>query len=118
MKRIIFLLAFSVMIWTIIIMGTILGFPILSLQLISVLLLFASFWLIKKDGRQAWTHLIIIDIMLLILLFVLYTSRYFFTYFRNNGALTEILVVAGFFVISQCVGIFWGRQFYMDNRKK
>lgn len=118
MKRILFLITFTAAIWLIVLTGKLLEFPLLSLQIISVLLLFSSFWLIKRDGKLAWPYLLVMDLMLLILLLVLHTSREFFTYFRYNSEWTEILIIAGLFAISQTVGIFWGGRFYSDNHKK
>jgi hypothetical protein len=118
MKQILWFIALIAMVWTIIFIGTILEFLMLGLQIISVMLLFASFTLIKKYGRHAWSYLLAMDVVLALLLFILYSSRYFLTYFQHGSGTTELLIVTGSFVISQVVGIFWGRQFYIDEHKK
>ncbi len=80
MKRMTLLIGFIAAVWITIYLGTVFEFPLISLQIISLLLLFTSFRLVKLDGNRAWPYLLIIDIFLVFFLFTFYNSRYFFTY--------------------------------------
>lgn len=118
MERITLLIGFIVAVCLSIIIGTVFEFPLISLQIISLLLLFTSFRLVKYDQIRAWPYLLIIDIFLAFFLFIFYNSRYFFTYIQYDSDVTEIIIIAGSFVISQVLGIFWGSQFYIKSNKK
>lgn len=118
MKRITLLIGFIAAVWIIIYIGTVFEFPLISLQIISFLLLFTTFHLVKLDGTRVWPYLLIIDIFLVFFLFTFYNSRYFFTYIQYDSDVTEILIIAGSFVISQILGIFWGSQFHIHPNKK
>lgn len=71
------LIGFIAAVWIIISIGTVFGFPLISLQIISLLLLFTTFHLVKHDGTHAGPYLLIIDIFLVFFLFIFYHSRYF-----------------------------------------
>ncbi|MBD5822923.1 hypothetical protein [Lactococcus petauri] len=118
MKRMTLLIGFIAAVWITIYLGTVFEFPLISLQIISLLLLFTSFRLVKLDGNRAWPYILIIDIFLVFFLFTFYNSRYFFTYIQYDSDVTEILIIAGSFIISQILGIFWGSQFYINPNKK
>ena len=118
MKRMTLLIGFIAAVWITIYIGTVFEFPLISLQIISLLLLFTTFYLVKLDGTCAWPYLLIIDIFLVFFLFTFYNSRYFFTYIQYDSDVTEILIIAGSFIISQILGIFWGSQVYINPNKK
>lgn len=118
MKRITLLIGFIAAVWIIIYIGTVFEFPLISLQIISLILLFTTFHLVKLDGTRVWPYLLIIDIFLVFFLFTFYNSRYFFTYIQYDSDVTEILIIAGSFVISQILEIFWGSQFHIHPNKK
>ena len=118
MKKMTLLIGFIAAVWIIISIGKVFGFHLISLQIISLLLLFTTFHLVKHDGTHAGHYLLIIDIFLVFFLFIFYHSRYFFTYIRYDSDGTELFIITGSFIISQLVGIFWGSQFYIKSNKK
>ncbi|MDN6835278.1 MAG: hypothetical protein L0L86_03950, partial [Lactococcus lactis] len=56
------------------------------------------------------------NIINIIFISILYFSQHTFTYIQHHDV-EKMLVIVVSFVLSQLLGIFWGRQFYKHQEK-
>ncbi|QDK69935.1 hypothetical protein [Lactococcus protaetiae] len=108
-----FLWGFITIVFGIAYLFQILNLTLIGLELVAILLLFLSFWESKK-GR--YSRIIAMNIVMVFVIGVLYYSQHTFTYIQHHDT-EKLLVIIGGFIISQVMGIFWGIQFYKQQKK-
>lgn len=108
-----FLWAYTTIIFAIAYLFQVLNLTLIGLEVVTILILFISFWESTK-GRH-W-RIIGMNIINIIFISILYFSQHTFTYIQHHDV-EKMLVIVVSFVLSQLLGIFWGRQFYKHQEK-
>ncbi len=108
-----FLWAYTTIIFAIAYLFQVLNLTLIGLEVVTILILFISFWESAK-GRH-W-RIIGMNIINIIFISILYFSQHTFTYIQHHDV-EKMLVIVVSFVLSQLLGIFWGRQFYKHQEK-
>lgn len=108
-----FLWAYTTIIFAIAYLFQVLNLTLIGLEVVTILILFISFWESTK-GRHL--RIIGMNIINIIFISILYFSQHTFTYIQHHDV-EKMLVIVVSFVLSQLLGIFWGRQFYKHQEK-
>lgn len=108
-----FLWAYTTIIFAIAYLFQVLNLTLMGLEVVTILILFISFWESTK-GRH-W-RIIGMNIINILFISILYFSQHTFTYIQHHDV-EKMLVIVVSFVLSQLLGIFWGRQFYKHQEK-
>jgi hypothetical protein len=108
-----FLWAYTTIIFALAYLFQVLNLTLIGLEVVTIIILFISFWESTKGRRWRIVGMNIINI---IFISILYFSKHTFTYIQHRDV-EKMLVIVVSFVLSQLLGIFWGRQFYKHQEK-
>ena len=101
-----FLWAYTTIIFAIAYLFQVLNLTLIGLEVVTILILFISFWESTKGRHWRIIGMNIINIIFISIL-----------YFSQHHDVEKMLVIVVSFVLSQLLGIFWGRQFYKHQEK-
>ncbi|CAM3049137.1 hypothetical protein GHI93_01565 [Lactococcus hircilactis] len=110
---VIFIWLFTTVVFGVVYLFQILHLNLLGLQLIALLILYVSF---RESKNNHYWRIFAMDVIMFFVVLILYHSHHTFTYINPNDVEKLILIILSI-IIAQCVGIFWGRQFYKHNKK-
>ena len=108
-----FLWAYTTIIFAIAYLFQVLNLTLIGLEVVTILILFISFW--ESTKGRPW-RIVEMNIINIIFISILYFSQHTFTYIQHHDV-EKMLVIVVSFVLSQLLGIFWGRQFYKHQEK-
>jgi len=108
-----FLWAYTTIIFAIAYLFQVLNLTLIGLEVVTILILVISFW--ERTKGRHW-RIIGMNIINIIFISILYFSQHTFTYIQHHDV-EKMLVIVVSFVLSQLLGIFWGRQFYKHQEK-
>ncbi|MDT2871103.1 hypothetical protein P7H90_06870 [Lactococcus lactis] len=108
-----FLWAYTTIIFAIAYLFQVLNLTLIGLEVVTILILFISFW---ESTKGRYWRIIGMNIINIIFISILYFSQHTFTYIQHHDV-EKMLVIVVSFVLSQLLGIFWGRQFYKHQEK-
>lgn len=108
-----FLWGFTTIIFGIAYLFQLLGLTLIGLEMVTILILFISFWESRK-GR--YRRIIGMNLILIIFIAVLSISQHTLTYIQHHDIEKLLVIIVGF-ILAQLLGIFWGRQFYKQQNK-
>lgn len=108
-----FLWGFITVIFAIAYLFQILNLTLIGLELVAVLLLFLSF---RESKRGRYGRIVGMNIIMAFFMAVLYYSQHTFSYIQHHDIEKMLVIIVGF-VLAQVMGIFWGMQFYKQQKK-
>ena len=108
-----FLWVYTTIIFAFAYLFQVLNLTLIGLEVITIILLFISFW---ESTKGRYRRIIGMNIINIFFILVLYFSQHVFTYIQHHDVEKVSVIIVGF-VLAQLLGIFWGRQFYKHQEK-